>query len=79
MCWSLRDSPLVHNQVTKAEFTALLTAEGYLPHEVESLWAHKPESLSEDEIDPQIALDTARDMLPRFLERRAEQGESAWD
>ena len=63
--------------MTKDEFTHLLTAEGYLLQDIEKLWAAKPAITSEDEIDPQSMLDTAREMLPRFLEHRA--GSSAWD
>ena len=61
--------------MTKAEFIHLLTAEGYLPHEIEALWKCKPASLNEDELDAAAVVKTAQEMLPTFLVARG----SLWD
>ena len=66
----------IPNCMTKADFTHLLTAEGYLPHEIDSLWRLKPTDLPEDELDPDVLRDVARERLPYFIAAR--QG-SQWD
>ena len=64
--------------MTKAEFIHLLTAEGYLPHEIEGLWESMPASLDADTLDPKGIVGAAKEMLPRFRSAR-DSAYSAWD
>ena len=74
--------PSAHHSIphgmTKADFTHLLTAEGYLPHEIDSLWRLKPTDLPEDELDPDVLLEVARKRLPYFIAARQDTL-SEWD